>query len=144
MTLLLTEDYPLPQTALIDAMAGIGDRFSGRALRLIFDRAVATAERLILLPSEKLPHVMDFQKRLARATVSAGVPTRRGVRFNPHITLSYQKGQPFDRSIDSFSWLAEEFVLIHSHVGLTRHDIVARWRLTTQNGDIEQPLLNLS
>jgi RNA 2',3'-cyclic 3'-phosphodiesterase len=90
---------------------------------------VASKNLLILLSTERLPDAERFQKILTEGIKLAGLPLRRGVRFNPHITLSYQHGNPFEEQIDSFSWLAEEFLLIHSHIGLTRHDVVGRWPL---------------
>lgn len=129
MTLALTEDFLEMPEAVIDAFVEIGNAITAQPFRLVFDRAVASKSLLLLFPSERLLPVVHFQKNLARAIAAAGLPLRKGVRFNPHITLSYQKGEPFDRPIDSFSWLTEEFVLIHSHVGLTRHDVVGRWQL---------------
>ncbi len=132
MTLALTPDFlDMPQSA-IEAFHDAGSSIMAEPFRLIFDRAVASKNLLILLASEKLPHVDHFQQQLVRAMMSAGLPLRRKVRFNPHITLSYQPGAPFERAIESYSWLVEDFVLIHSHVGLTRHDQVGRWKLRSR------------
>ncbi|MBK6706835.1 MAG: 2'-5' RNA ligase family protein [Sphingomonadales bacterium] len=129
MTLALTPDFSdMPQNA-IDALCAIGNAVAAEPFRLVFDRAVATHNRVILLASERLPQAERFQQQLVHAIASAGLPRRKNVRFNPHITLSYQHGAPFDRPIDPYSWQVEEFVLIHSHVGLTLHDLAGQWTL---------------
>lgn len=130
MTLALTPDFTDMPREAIDAFIKIGGEVAAEPLRLILDRAIAREKNLVLVPSERLPQAERFQRQLVRAIARARLPLRKSVRFSPHITLSYQKGVAFDRPINSFSWLAEEFVLIHSHVGLTRHDVVGRWRLT--------------
>lgn len=129
MTLALTPDFLNMPLCLIEAFHDVGSSIAIEPFRLIFDRAVASENLLVLLPSEKLPHVGHFQKQLAEKIARAGLPLRKNVRFNPHITLSYQRGVPFDRAVESYSWLVEDFVLIHSHVGLTRHDLVGHWKL---------------
>jgi RNA 2',3'-cyclic 3'-phosphodiesterase len=130
MTLALTEDFPEMPPQVIDAFVEIGNTISAEPFRLVFDRAIASKSLLLLFPSEPLLPVEQFRQNLVEAIAAAGLPLRKGVQFNPHITLSYQKGEPFDQPIGSFIWLAEEFVLIHSHVGLTRHDVDGRWKLS--------------
>lgn len=50
----------------------------------------------------------------------------------PHLTLGYPAGQPFSRAIPPIEWTAADLVLIHSHLGQTRHDIVGRWPLAPE------------
>jgi 2'-5' RNA ligase len=45
------------------------------------------------------------------------------------MTLGYRDGRPFSERIAPVGWDAEEFVLIHSHLGKTRHEVVGRWPL---------------
>jgi 2'-5' RNA ligase len=50
-------------------------------------------------------------------------------RITPHMTLSYQ-GRPMpETAIEPLRWRAHELVLIDSHVGLHRHEVLGRWRL---------------
>ena len=49
--------------------------------------------------------------------------------FRPHVTLNYRRATPCDRLIDPISWLVEDFVLIESVTGETRHIEHGRWPL---------------
>jgi 2'-5' RNA ligase len=57
----------------------------------------------------------------------------KGWTFNPHQTLAYRKGEPFQCDLESIHWEVDEFVLVHSHVGLGRHDTIAQWPLRAIN-----------
>jgi RNA 2',3'-cyclic 3'-phosphodiesterase len=129
MTLALTEDFPEMPQEVIDAFVEVGNGMAAKPFPLAFDRGIASKSLLMLFPSKPLPPVEQFRQNLVEAIAAAGLPLRKGVHFNPHVTLSYAKGEPFDQPIEAFNWLVEEFVLIHSHIGLTRHDIVGRWKL---------------
>lgn len=49
--------------------------------------------------------------------------------FTPHLTLLYDKTLPDDQDIAPIAWTAQEFVLLRSVVGQTRHDVLGRWPL---------------
>ena len=87
-----------------------------------------------LRPSETPPSLRRFQHQLTVALAASGFALRPGWRFTPHMTLGYRKGDAFDEQILPIGWQATEFVPIHSHVGLTRHDILARWPLREPEG----------
>lgn len=48
-------------------------------------------------------------------------------RFVPHMTVLYDDRLVRPEPVEPISWVAHELSLIHSHVGLTRHDVLARW-----------------
>jgi 2'-5' RNA ligase len=49
--------------------------------------------------------------------------------FEPHVTLAYTARDVAAEPVAPVSWLAGEFVLIHSLLGKTRHIPLARWPL---------------
>ncbi len=49
--------------------------------------------------------------------------------FTPHMTLSYRGKRIAETAIDPVRWRPHELVLIDSHVGAHRHDVLARWPL---------------
>jgi len=53
------------------------------------------------------------------------------------MTLGYRDGAPFTQAIAPIGWTADAFVLVHSYVGWTRHDVIGRWLL---NGDDDRQL----
>ena len=49
--------------------------------------------------------------------------------FTPHMTLSYRGKRIGETAIAPVRWRPSELVLIDSHVGAHRHEILARWSL---------------
>ena len=49
--------------------------------------------------------------------------------FTPHMTLSYRGKRIAETAIEPVRWRPHELVLIDSHVGAHRHDVLARWPL---------------
>ncbi|MEZ5465469.1 MAG: 2'-5' RNA ligase family protein [Lysobacteraceae bacterium] len=73
--------------------------------------------------------VHGFQRRLCDALLRAGVDVPGGGQFTPHVTLLYERRQLERRAIAPLVWTAQEFVLVHSLLGQTRHLILGRWQL---------------
>ena len=97
--------------------------------RVIFDRLVGGNRSAMLLPSEPLEALRMFRERLGFALMRAGIAFRQSGRFSPHVTLLYG-GQPRpEEEIDAITWVVEDFVLIDSLVGETKHVEVGRWPL---------------
>ncbi len=49
--------------------------------------------------------------------------------YTPHVTLLYDNQQVPEQVIEPITWRVEEFVLVHSELGKTRHHILQRWPL---------------
>jgi 2'-5' RNA ligase len=84
----------------------------------------------IVLSDGKAPSTLrDFHGELRGALARAGI--RKSIRksFTPHMTLIYSGQRIARTAIPPISWTAREFVLIHSHVGQTRHEVLASWTL---------------
>jgi 2'-5' RNA ligase len=70
-------------------------------------------------------------KNLAIARLAQALPPliHRILRFEPHMTLSYN-GQPVaEHLIEPIRWRVDEFVLINSHSGKSIHEVVGCWPL---------------
>jgi 2'-5' RNA ligase len=129
VTLAITGDFQSLPPVLVDAMRRAGEAVRAAPFDLRFDRLMASNRSLALRPGGTVPQLVALQHAIAAAMAQQGVPMRADWRFSPHQTLAYRKGAPGNRKIDGFGWRVEDFVLIHSHVGRTRHDELGHWRL---------------
>ena len=71
--------------------------------------------------------VFEFHKMLGAAMERYGLKTAE--YFLPHMTLFYSSRPIAPRKIKPLRLCVNEFSLIHSEVGLTRYNILHRWRL---------------
>lgn len=72
--------------------------------------------------------VIAFNRSLGEAMRRQGL--RRVTRsLTPHMTLLYDRLALSSAAIEPIAWVAREFVLIHSHVGLGVHEVLGRWPL---------------
>ena len=128
-TLSLVHDDVLPEGFAQEA-AEIAASIRMPAFRVIFDRLVGGNRSALLLPSEQLEGLRMFRERLGFALMRAGIPFRQSGKFTPHMTLLYG-GQPMpEQEIEPISWLVEDFVLINTVIGETKHVEVGRWPLS--------------
>jgi 2'-5' RNA ligase len=49
--------------------------------------------------------------------------------FTPHVSLIWSPDFLAERVVEPFSWMVDEFVLIHSIHGQGRHEVLGRWSL---------------
>jgi 2'-5' RNA ligase len=96
---------------------------------VMFDRLVAGATSMLLVPSAPLDRLRMFRERLGFTLMRSGLPFRLAGQFRPHITLLYGNDLTFETEIDPVIWTVEEFVLIDSPVGKTKHVEIGRWPL---------------
>lgn len=128
MTLGISNDYRHLGDALVDRMMAIGGTIQGEPVPVRLDRLSGGARSVALRPTGQPHQLADLQHQIGRLVDYWGI-TRTDWAFNPHVTLLYWNGQPFIRPMAPIAWQAEEFVLIHSRVGATRHNILGRWPL---------------
>ena len=50
-------------------------------------------------------------------------------KMTPHMTLAYQGRDVTETVVDPIRWVARDLVLIDSHVGKHRHDVLGHWTL---------------
>lgn len=129
LTTALVADQAAFPKAIRNVMVAIGDAIVARPFQIVLDQVATNGDAVVMCPSERLRAFWRFHRQLADLMRQAGLAPRPGWRFNPHMTLSYGFGRPFQIEILPLSWTVTEFVLIHSYLGRTRHEIVARWPL---------------
>jgi len=129
VTLALTADQATPDPALIAALRRAGDRVQAVPFALHLDRLVATNHSVSLRPSVPVPALTALQSAISAAMAQEGVPMRADWHFDPHETLAYRKSVPGERIVAGFHWPVRAFMLVHSHVGLHRHETIGAWPL---------------
>ncbi len=130
VTLALTPDFPTAQPALVAALARAGARVAAAApFALRLDRLSIGTRTAALRPARAVPPLRALQAGIVREMVHEGVRMRASWAFNPHLTLRYRAAQPSQCAVADFGWTVEEFVLLESLVGLSRHLPRGRWPL---------------
>jgi 2'-5' RNA ligase len=129
LTTAISNDYRVYSLAVEERMIAIGNAIVADQFPIVLDQVAASRRSVAMCASEPLRSFDTLHRKLARGMRWSGVPIRSGWRFSPHATLLYRHGDPLREWIDPLSWTVTEFVLIHSFVGLTRHEVVGRWPL---------------
>jgi 2'-5' RNA ligase len=127
------------RNGLPDSIVATATRAGERVVYHLFDVAFDRVESfptsnrrrpLVLLGSDKLAELHDFQQAVGAAMNEVGLGSFVATNFNPHVTLLYDErlvvGPQF---IAPVKWTVREFVLVHSLVGRTQHIHLARWPL---------------
>jgi 2'-5' RNA ligase len=84
---------------------------------------------LVLCSSKPLAGLNTFQLALSAAIRKAGLVHWVQPSFIPHVTLLYDGRRVPKQAVEPIRWTAREFVLVRSHLGLSRHETLARWPL---------------
>jgi tRNA(adenine34) deaminase len=93
--------------------------FKGRADRKPF----------VLRGGEGLRDLTALQQSLGAAMKRTILGSWVQPKFTPHVTMLYDDQLVEERAVEPVSWVANEFVLIHSLLGQTRHIVLGRWAL---------------
>jgi 2'-5' RNA ligase len=110
-------------------MVRAGQRVLAAPFDLLLDRLSIGGRSAALRPGYKVPELYLLQEQISEAMAVEGVGMRDDWRFSPHVTLTYRERAPATQPVADRGWRADEFVLIHSLVGQTRHELLGRWRL---------------
>jgi 2'-5' RNA ligase len=129
VTIGITTDAPVYPYELIKALRRAAAGICAAPFDLMLDRLSVGGRSAALRPSHMVPALGVLQQEVERAMRAAGALPRPGWAFSPHQTLFYRQSRPEQRTIAGFGWRVEELVLICSHVGRTRHEIIGRWPL---------------
>lgn len=84
---------------------------------------------LVLCSRKSLAALTAFQQTLRAALKEAGLDNWSQPSFTPHVTLLYDRRGVPDQDIEPVSWTVNEFSLVRSLHGLSRHEPLARWPL---------------
>jgi 2'-5' RNA ligase len=117
---------------LLGLLKQIGASMTEPAFDVVFDHIAwfggSYGKRaLVLASSDTLPALTALQMRLHGAMQAASLPDDD--RFNPHITMLYEKRPVALAEIPPVTFTVPEFVLIRSVHGTSHHDHLARWPL---------------
>lgn len=130
LTVQFLGDHRAPDALIEQAVAAAGG-IEFAAFLLAFDR-IATFRGRYQLPCvlrctrECEEVVVALSARLGSALARLGIE-REERRFIPHLTVAYADRMLQDMSIEPIEWRAREFVLVDSHVGRDRHEVIGRW-----------------
>jgi 2'-5' RNA ligase len=139
VTLALTDDHPAPPADLMAALVRAGAAVKAEAFDLPLTRLVGEGHVAWIAPDEPPPPLMSLQAAVIAAMAAQGMHPRADWQFVPHETLAYRKGayrkgayrkgERFERTVADQGWRADALYLIHSHVGIGRHDVLGHWPL---------------
>ena len=123
----------VPQ-GIVDASQEAASALPSAAFEVAFDLVESFKSRAgnhpcVLCTRQPPEGLMRFQSALGEALQRHGVLSRSEREFTPHVTLFYDKRQLAAQPVEPVSWMAREFVLIHSRIGLTQHIPLGRWPL---------------
>jgi 2'-5' RNA ligase len=119
------------EASLVDAACRAADAVSFPVFEARFDAAMtfsAPSGPLVLLGAEGLDEVRKLRTALGCALADRGFAPPRA--YEPHMTLCYDARHRLAQTqIEPIGFRAEEFALIKSHIGLSRHEVLRTWRL---------------
>jgi RNA 2',3'-cyclic 3'-phosphodiesterase len=126
--------YDAPPENLVAAACKAAASVAAASFDICFDRVItfkstAAKKPVTLLPDNEIQPLMELERRLGAALAAAGLMVRPTPKLTPHITLAYSDGFSGQQAVDPVRWRVNEFALIHSHYGKTRHDLLGRWPL---------------
>jgi 2'-5' RNA ligase len=84
---------------------------------------------LVVWGDNRANPVQRFRRKLGLALSDAGLGRFDLGLFNPHVTLLYDKRSVAEQKVEPFSWTVNEFFLVQSIVGESRHVVQGHWPL---------------
>jgi RNA 2',3'-cyclic 3'-phosphodiesterase len=120
------------EASIVDAACGAVDMVSLPGFDVRFDAAMtfsAPAGPLVLLGGEGLDEVRKLRTSLGCALADQGFKPPRA--YEPHMTLCYDARHRLAKTpVEPIRFRVDEFALVKSHVGLSRHEVLRTWQLT--------------
>jgi 2'-5' RNA ligase len=86
---------------------------------------------LVLQGDDGVFGLLVLQQRVAKAMEIAGLG-RANPHYMPHMTLLYGDRVVAEESVRPIGWAVREFVLVHSLLGRSRYNVLARFPLRAQ------------
>lgn len=132
VTLLALGDHVgVPQRLVADVQAVL-DTVTAAPLPLCFDRLQCFGRGrnnpIVLTAADGLPALQAFQQQLVRTLATRGLVRPEGT-YTPHVTLLYDDRVVATQPVPPVRWTADEFVLVNSHIGQSRHERLMGWPL---------------
>jgi 2'-5' RNA ligase len=118
---------------VVDAAMKAAARVRAAPFEVVFDRVASFDGRRDKLPfvlraEGGNPALRAFQAELGARLREGGVAPV-GTGFEPHVTLAYDARKVAVEVVAPIRWRVDEFVLVHSLLGQTRHLRLAHWPL---------------
>jgi 2'-5' RNA ligase len=97
---------------------------------VVFDRAASFGGQgsPLVFSSSDDTGLLALHQAVGIALANAGEHVKLR-RIAPHMTQSYRGKRIAETAIEPVRWRAQELVLIDSHVGAHRHEVLGRWPL---------------
>jgi 2'-5' RNA ligase len=134
ITLHHIDDYAGLPPGKVAAAKKAAASIAAAPFEVAFDRAISFSGRpgnrpLVLIGSNGLSALAEFQCVLGQALMKAGLGRSVNRSYAPHMTLLYDRKGVDEQCIETIHWTVNEFVLVHSLLRQTRYEILARWPL---------------
>ena len=130
LTLDILEDFETFPGEIAERLIEVGKVVAADPFMIELDQVNAGGGTVALRPRLRNAALQQLADAIADARSNAEIAARPGYRFNPHMTLAYREAPPFCQMVTPFAWSVQQFVLIHSLLGQTRHEPIASWELT--------------
>lgn len=104
---------------------------------LAFDRFAtfgrgAGQRPFVLMTSGAAEDLRSLYRELGAALAATGVKQIAAHPYTPHLTLAYGTPPIATAAVEPVCWIVDEFVLVRSLQGRSRHVIEGRWRLAAR------------
>ena len=130
MTLLCMEQFDEPPRHLIPHIDAAMYKIRARPIRIDLDGSglFGGKRRLVLTSSAINRELRSFVRMLRNMLTKHNLPRFPLPSFQPHVTVIYGCGEIDLLPVkEPYSWIAEDFRLIYSHHGESRHEEFGRW-----------------
>ena len=120
----------------LDRALAVGAAMTDEPFDVVFDRLRSGTRTGPLVVDGSGPAVRklrDFQRYLRDTMRRMGFAADK-IRpsFSPHMTLDYAHQPVAEQSITPIAWRVTQFLLVASHYGEGRHEVLERWPLTAR------------
>jgi RNA 2',3'-cyclic 3'-phosphodiesterase len=121
---------------LESALVAAAEKVRGKAFEVTLDSAMRFSAKdnrfpfVLCADAASTASALVLRKSIAEAQLREGLHVSGVSSFLPHVTLMY--GHAIDaiqESIAPIRWAANEFVLVRSFFGQSRHELVGQWAL---------------
>ena len=117
----------LPQAVVVAKM--IGERIRMPPFVAEFDRTSNIGRALVLTGDDGVTGFHLLQQRIAAELRALGFEKLVDPDYRPHMTLLYDERHVGDKLVNPIRWWVRELVLVHSLLGRTHYNLLARFPL---------------
>jgi len=132
VTLFHLGDWAALPEEIVKLASAAASNVSAPAFDVRFDRAKSFRNSTGIFPYALTGDAAQWghlHEALRAALTAAGLGGATHGEFEPHVTLTYDKVRVKPHAIAPVTWKVQDFVLVHSELGKTTHNHIARWTL---------------